>query len=107
MIAMPRDARDELDMPYEDLERIVIEIDAEMEREGIPVAQRSLLLRGRLSRKTGERTLYVSATVHAATQILGGLYPRKELAIESIYDGVFLFKGVIPGRAESNCPRSP
>jgi len=92
---MIKPPRDELDMPLDELQRVVIEIDQEMERDGVPVSLRSVKLRSRLAAKTGKRSLYVSATERAADKILASLYPRRELAIEETYSGVLLFQSTI------------
>jgi len=82
-------------MDIEELRTIVLEIDEEMRQEGIPVEQRSVRLRRRLSNRLKSWSLYETPEQRAASEILESLYPQGALGFKHTYTGAFYYKDVI------------
>jgi len=85
----------DLRVDIDELRKLVLEIDEEMRKERIPVEDRSVRLRGRLSNRLGSWSLYETPEQKAAAEILETLYPPGALAFKHTFTGAFLYKDAI------------
>lgn len=77
------------------LRDIVVAIDEQMRREGVPIAARTLQLAMRISEQLNTPLLWGTPVQDAAQEMLAELYPPGHLGIPASYAGAFLFKDVI------------